>query len=107
MDVDQEGDESQQAQDDHGTEPENLEFADQQQYAAAPSGGWNHDGSEHRQSIKELTDKPETNFDIRADMLKLALRIVEATGGRQGRQKDPKKGRLWNLLERLLRTMEA
>eukprot|EP00972_Heterocapsa_arctica_P109398 16109278-Heterocapsa_arctica.AAC.1 len=61
----------------------------------------------HCRSTSELKAKPEANFNIRVDMLKLALRIVEATGGRQGRQEDPKKERLCGLLERLLRTMDT
>eukprot|EP00972_Heterocapsa_arctica_P018201 2689200-Heterocapsa_arctica.AAC.1 len=40
-------------------------------------------------------------------MLQLALRIVEATGGSQGRQKGPQRGKLWDLLGRLLKTMEV
>eukprot|EP00972_Heterocapsa_arctica_P090909 13411858-Heterocapsa_arctica.AAC.1 len=46
MEVDQEGAEDQAQGDDHGTEQENMGFADQQQYDEAPEGGWNHEAVE-------------------------------------------------------------
>eukprot|EP00972_Heterocapsa_arctica_P111973 16429141-Heterocapsa_arctica.AAC.2 len=75
MDVDQEGEGGQQPEDDHGTEQEDLDFAEQHHYANAPSGGWNHEGSELRETKEVSTINREATFDIRVDMLKLALRI--------------------------------
>eukprot|EP00972_Heterocapsa_arctica_P094497 13935890-Heterocapsa_arctica.AAC.1 len=44
MDVDHEGDVAPPPQDEHDTEQENLDYADQHQYSAAPTEGWNHEG---------------------------------------------------------------
>eukprot|EP00972_Heterocapsa_arctica_P068125 10060070-Heterocapsa_arctica.AAC.1 len=45
MEVDQEGVEDQGHGDDHGTEQENLDYAEQHQYDGAPEGGWNHEAA--------------------------------------------------------------
>jgi hypothetical protein len=52
------------------------------------------------------TKATEGKLDIRLEMLQLALRIVEATtsAGVEGRSM---RHNLWDLLERLLKTMEA
>eukprot|EP00972_Heterocapsa_arctica_P115624 16448800-Heterocapsa_arctica.AAC.1 len=75
MDVDQEGDVVLPPQDEHETEQENLDFANQQQYSAAPSEGWNHEGGELIQSVVKGRPKAEKTFCIRTDMLRLTLRI--------------------------------
>ncbi len=86
MEVDQEGEAGGQESDDHGTEEENLQYADQLQYSAAPAEGWNHEGSIPQKGPKGTKTK-EGKLDIRLEMLQLALRIVEATtaGGAEGR----------------------
>ena len=97
MEVDQEGEAGEQEWDDHGTEEENLQYADQLQYSAAPAEGWNHEGSIPQKGPKGNKIK-EGKMDIRLEMLQLSLRIVEATtaGGVEGRAN---RHTLWELLE--------
>eukprot|EP00972_Heterocapsa_arctica_P041418 6108293-Heterocapsa_arctica.AAC.1 len=71
MEVDQEGEGGQEPEDDHGTEQENLDFGDQHQYGAAPSGGWNHDLVDLTQNKEGPTIDLDADFDIREDMLRL------------------------------------
>eukprot|EP00972_Heterocapsa_arctica_P089102 13139530-Heterocapsa_arctica.AAC.1 len=79
MEVDQEeGEAGLQESDDHGTEEENVQYADQLQYSAAPNEGWNHEGSKFQKGPMGTKAK-ERKLDIRLEMLQLALRIVEAT----------------------------
>eukprot|EP00972_Heterocapsa_arctica_P089831 13250557-Heterocapsa_arctica.AAC.1 len=67
MDVDQEGEVGQEPEDDHGTEQEHLDFADQHQYDAAPSGGWNHELMDLTQTKESPAMDGDGDFDIRED----------------------------------------
>eukprot|EP00972_Heterocapsa_arctica_P024472 3611054-Heterocapsa_arctica.AAC.1 len=75
MDVDQEGDVVLPPQDEHETEQENLDYADQHQYSAAPTEGWNHEGGVPIQSALKGRQKAEKTFCIRTEMLRLTIRI--------------------------------
>ena len=107
MDVDQEGVVVTPPQDEHDTEQENLDYADQQQYSAAPTEGWNHEWGEPIHKEPKNRPEGEEKFCVRTEMLKLTVRIVEATGGSQGKHKREELGQLRELLARILETMEV
>eukprot|EP00972_Heterocapsa_arctica_P101486 14955177-Heterocapsa_arctica.AAC.1 len=107
MEVDQEGDGGQVPGDDHGTEQENLDFGNQHQYDDAPSGGWNHETVSLTQTKEGPTIDLVADYDIREDMVRLGLRIYEAVVEASAKDEVPKGYRLYDLLNRVMKVMEA
>eukprot|EP00972_Heterocapsa_arctica_P088170 13000547-Heterocapsa_arctica.AAC.1 len=107
MEVDQEGEGVEEQGDVHGTDQENLEYADQQQYDEAPSGGWNHEVVDLTQTKEGPVIDLEAKLDIREEILKLGLRLYEFTTIAARRDDVRKEYRLYGLLDRIKGVMKT
>eukprot|EP00972_Heterocapsa_arctica_P082603 12171659-Heterocapsa_arctica.AAC.1 len=107
MEVDQEGAEAQEEEDVHGTDQENLDFADQHQYDAAPCGGWNHEVVDLTQTKEGPVIDLEVQLDIREEMLKLGLRLYTVTVEASRKDDVRKEYRMYGLLDRVKDVMKT
>eukprot|EP00972_Heterocapsa_arctica_P069349 10246655-Heterocapsa_arctica.AAC.1 len=107
MEVDQEGAENQDQGDVHGTDQENLDFADQQHYADILEGGWNHEVVDLTQAKEGPVIDLEVQLDVREEMLSLRLRIYQDTTEASRRDDVRKEYRLYGLLDRIQEVLKT
>eukprot|EP00972_Heterocapsa_arctica_P094270 13901413-Heterocapsa_arctica.AAC.1 len=105
MEVDQEGIEEVDQGDDPGTEQENLDYLNQQQYDAAPEGGWNHDAVEPVQTrgnplLLDVIDL-EVPFIIREEIVNLRHRALRVAATASGADNVRDEYRVFKILGRI------
>eukprot|EP00972_Heterocapsa_arctica_P030724 4522773-Heterocapsa_arctica.AAC.1 len=107
MEVDQEGEYVQESVENHGAEQEGQAFANHHQYEVAPVGGWNHEAEDPTQVKRQPAIDLVPEYDIREDILRLGLRVYEAVVRASRKDEVVKEYRLYDLLDKVKKVLEA